>query len=912
MTLRIFLKLKTNNQGMRKPLSLLVVVLVSFFTARSQDLREAWGVTAGGSGEDSGTVVATDHHGGVYVGGKFNSPTFSIGSAVLVNSGGYDGFLAKFDAAGNFIWAKAYGGAGNQEISALAVSPTDKLYAAGTGFNLAKMDGNGNILWQLTTPTAYASEIALDSKESIYIGGRGTFSKYSTDGSFRYTKTFPTSVNGGGSFFYLSVDRLDNIHVGIFGASTFWNVGPPTNQNILIEYSSRLWFDSAGIFQGHQQLSSNFNNDITSYTARYPNEYFYSMVNTPLTSRFSEFIGGNISGVKGANGCYKTPKRTNNAVDDLNNEFYCGELTYGSLVPSYGCVLNFALSFLGEDTIHLTTGKDIFFVKKSGMDIKGLASTEFAGKTDEGPARLAIDTVGRALYVVGYWAKSADTAKFRFGGKTLTNAGSVNTNDLLLLKLGYADQPLTLAAGFDRTVCKGGSTQLSAAVSGGTGNFTYLWSPATGLSNPLIPNPVASPASSTAYVLTVTDGAGTTVRDTVNVNINPDLYKPTIAVAVGTNPFCEGQQMVLIASAATNYVWSKKAASTTTFGNSATVSTADTLTVTTINSGGCTGTSDPFYAVMKPRPAAPVITPAGNAQGNAIACNGNSVTLTAQSTQSPVTYLWNNGATTPSITAQTNGIFYAAVTGANGCTSLNAFKGVVFYSLPAGSIAAAGSTNLCSGDSVQLRVTTADTTSVLWNTGATAKTIWVKTAGTYGAQLNTAQGCSAPAANPVTVQVYPRPAPSITQSGNTLTALPAGASYQWYSNNTAIAGATSQTLLITTGGAYSVKVINANGCSAMASFGAVLRTVNPSLTYQVYPNPATNRIGIVYTLPQGEQMSVTVKSLQGQNLLTVVDNRQQAAGDYQYNISAAGLPKGLVYVVFTAGNKIISQKVLIL
>jgi hypothetical protein len=71
-------------------------------------------------------------------------------------------------------------------------------------------------------------------------------------------------------------------------------------------------------------------------------------------------------------------------------------------------------------------------------------------------------------------------------------------------------------AGNDTTIIAGDSAQLNA--SGGT---IYSWSPTTGLSNPNIANPKASPAVTTTYSVVITDGpCDATLSVTVNVNLN--------------------------------------------------------------------------------------------------------------------------------------------------------------------------------------------------------------------------------------------------------------------------------------------------------------------------------------------------------------------------------------------------------
>jgi hypothetical protein len=55
-------------------------------------------------------------------------------------------------------------------------------------------------------------------------------------------------------------------------------------------------------------------------------------------------------------------------------------------------------------------------------------------------------------------------------------------------------------------LCAGNSAQLYAYTLGGSGEYTYFWEPQTGLNDPALPNPVASPGESILYTLTVNDG----------------------------------------------------------------------------------------------------------------------------------------------------------------------------------------------------------------------------------------------------------------------------------------------------------------------------------------------------------------------------------------------------------------------
>ncbi|MES2266388.1 MAG: gliding motility-associated C-terminal domain-containing protein [Bacteroidota bacterium] len=71
------------------------------------------------------------------------------------------------------------------------------------------------------------------------------------------------------------------------------------------------------------------------------------------------------------------------------------------------------------------------------------------------------------------------------------------------------------------TIDRGASTILAGHVSGG--NFPYHWSPATGLSDPSLLNPIASPTETTVYTLTALNGTNCSAAATIKVIVNNDL-----------------------------------------------------------------------------------------------------------------------------------------------------------------------------------------------------------------------------------------------------------------------------------------------------------------------------------------------------------------------------------------------------
>jgi gliding motility-associated-like protein len=94
--------------------------------------------------------------------------------------------------------------------------------------------------------------------------------------------------------------------------------------------------------------------------------------------------------------------------------------------------------------------------------------------------------------------------------------------------------PLQVTVG-NAAICAGNTTTLTASASGGNGNYIYSWSP-SGLFGSSI---VDSPASTTVYTVTVSDGCTTvSATDTGIVNVTPPPVIPPPAPASGCAPIC--------------------------------------------------------------------------------------------------------------------------------------------------------------------------------------------------------------------------------------------------------------------------------------------------------------------------------------------------------------------------------------
>ena len=148
-------------------------------------------------------------------------------------------------------------------------------------------------------------------------------------------------------------------------------------------------------------------------------------------------------------------------------------------------------------------------------------------------------------------------------------------------------------AGGDTGVCSGNSVGLNA-----TGGTTYLWSPTSGLSNPSISNPVASPSSTTTYTVSVTDANGCSNVDDVVVS-----YNIVIPVDLGSDTeICDNNILLLDAGNYLNYLWNNGSTSQTLQVNGDTLgwNTYD-YNVLVTDANGCTG-SDSISVLHYPCP----------------------------------------------------------------------------------------------------------------------------------------------------------------------------------------------------------------------------------------------------------------------------------------------------------------------
>ena len=196
-----------------------------------------WAKSLGGTNHDNGICISIDPTGNTYVSGGFNGTIdFDPGPGVHnLTVNGIEGiFVLKLDAAGNFIWAKAMGGNGNEFgfSKSIDVDNSENVFLTGvfSGFidfdpgtsivNLQqyrgadifveKLDINGNFVWARSMGgLGYDSgeAIKVHSSGNLYIGGY-----YSQTADFDPgTGVYNLTSNGGTDIFVEKLDETGDI-----------------------------------------------------------------------------------------------------------------------------------------------------------------------------------------------------------------------------------------------------------------------------------------------------------------------------------------------------------------------------------------------------------------------------------------------------------------------------------------------------------------------------------------------------------------------------------------------------------------------------------------------------------------------------------------------------------------------------
>jgi gliding motility-associated-like protein len=416
------------------------------------------------------------------------------------------------------------------------------------------------------------------------------------------------------------------------------------------------------------------------------------------------------------------------------------------------------------------------------------------------------------------------------------------------------------------SICYGNNVILTAS-----GGKTYSWLPNSGLNCYTCPSPTASPTATTTYTISGVDSTGCSATTTVNVKVF-STPKPLIT---GKDSVCSGFTDTLSSSGGTTYVWSTGA---TTSSITKTITTNETFTVTAYN-GQCFHDTTFTVAIVPTPTAVATATPDSVCQGDSVQlsakggvtykwstgntsssiwvkpattttytlhayagtcsdtttvnvkiapattatispddsiCPGGTATLTATGSGGPVTYKWNTGETSSSISVSPGATTTYTATVFGLCDSVHVQAKVTVVPLPVPVIT--GTPEKCKG--IKDTLTVSGGCSYKWNSGNTTAIYYtgaINSDSTIYVTVKNCFGCAVK--DSFTVNVKAPPTVTFTNviacAGEcvTLTANASGSglTYSW-SN-----GATTDTTTVCPYADSTFSVTVSNGCAVKRS-----------------------------------------------------------------------------------------------
>jgi PKD repeat protein len=284
--------------------------------------------------------------------------------------------------------------------------------------------------------------------------------------------------------------------------------------------------------------------------------------------------------------------------------------------------------------------------------------------------------------------------------------------------------------------------------------------------------------------------------------------------------------------------------------------------------------------------------PVVNLGNDTAICPGATIVLNAGN--AGASYLYSNAATTQFTSVTSAGTYNVRVTNTQGCIG----RDTIVIAQGTNPVVNLGNdTLLCSGASLTLDAGNT-CSSYLYSNAATTQTTTVTAAGSYSVRVTNTSGCIGRDTIVVTTGTSPT-----VNLGNDTTVCP-GATITLNAGNAGSAylynnAATTQTIAVTTGGTYSVRVTNAQGCIGRDTI-VITQGVNPVVNLG---NDTLLCGGAALTLNAGNPGSSYLYS----NAATTQTTTISAAGTYTVKVTnAAGCIGRDTILVSTSPNPVVN------
>ncbi len=806
-----------------------------FFAKYTATGNLVWVKKVGSTGDDFSLALQLGTNDTIVIAGYFSgapnlvdfdpNPSSTLG---LASAGQSDGFIAKYDSAGNYQWVRRVAGTGFDYVYDMVLDASENILITGS---YASPSLN------FEDPDAVLNYISVQSSSDAF------FAKYDRNGFCLYGKGFAgtgTSDIGRG----IAVDAAGDVYIcGQFIGTCDFNadtdpgqVANLTSYNATNTDAFLTKYTSAGVYQWAQRLGGN------SAAATSPD---WAFCVTPALAG-GVIVGGQYYGVglfgtlqitaqgTGQNGFFAHYDATGACtwakgiggsggeaqvysvdVDNSGNVFVAGR--FKAIIDFDGSVAAYTL------TSNPTTANDIFLCKYNSSGDLLWANPMGSTGSDEA-MRVHVDGTNN-IFLCGYFTGTADFDPLA-AVQSLTAIGG---NDGFFAK--YTQCTLlsapTAISGID-TSCSSfsGQTFVATPVAGAT---SYTWSVPAGWQGTSTTNSITLNSNMVTGTLNVkaNNACGSSPAKSKTITMVFPAQAPSSVT--GTQIVCPGTLITYTANGGSggNYRW-------TVPSGWSIVGRTDTSYITALigsTSGAVAAARTSFCGTSSYTSYQVTVYAAPNGNVSPLTptiCAGSSVTLTASGGTS---YAWSNGlgagaSKTVSPVSSTTYMVTISQT-VNACTDVDTVE-VTVNPAPTAGISPA-TVSICNGD--QATLTASGGTAYTWsnNGGSNAAATFSPTTTTTYTVTVTDNNCSATASRLVTVNTIPSASISpVTASicsgaSATLTAS-GGTTYAWSNSGGSNAAATFSPTTTTT---YTVTVSNGT-CSATATRIVTVNSLPPA------------------------------------------------------------------------------------
>lgn len=552
-------------------LTIVIGIMLLALKTKSQATYD-WALNFGGTvnvgaQQDDARTVKTDNSGNVYIGGTFYGTTDfdpGPGTQIHTSAGSGDGYIAKYDASGNFLAVYTFTNNLDCRLIALDIDNLGNIIATGHflgsvdfdpgvgtynlsspigyDFFVVKLNASGTLAWAVDIGASsddLGIDITADANNNVLVTGyfQGTTDfdpgaglvnltattsgdayvlKLSTTGAYLWAFNIGNSLNSNDRGTSIHTDALNNVFVGGNfqgicdfdpSASTTTLAATGSQSGFLAKYTPTGSFSFAKKFDGSGKST------INDFNISASNDIYVACT---FSGSIDADPGAGISTV--STGTLVYTDFFVSKLDALGNFIWANQIG-STFDDGADCITSDASgvyfsgffngnvdfdSGVGTYTLNSNGVRD-FFVSK--IDFNGGHFYTYSGgdaTADDRAYGLTTPSIN-TIYLVGSFFGTTDFNPSAYVTNNLTSNGG---HDAFLLKLKNCTQTPIISSS-SPSICVGSSASLTA-----TGSSTLLWN--TSSTSSLI---VVSPTISTNYSVTANFTTGCVGSATVDVQV---------------------------------------------------------------------------------------------------------------------------------------------------------------------------------------------------------------------------------------------------------------------------------------------------------------------------------------------------------------------------------------------------------